>query len=50
MYGRTYMGNERTTFIVDAGGTVAAVLRRVKPTEHDQQVLKALAEVTPPVV
>jgi peroxiredoxin Q/BCP len=50
MYGRSYMGNERTTFIVDAGGSVAAVLRRVKAAEHDQQVLKALAEVTPPVV
>jgi peroxiredoxin Q/BCP len=50
MYGRTYLGNERTTFIVDAGGRVARVLRRVKPAEHDEQVLKALAEVMPPVV
>jgi peroxiredoxin Q/BCP len=50
MYGRTYMGNERTTFIVDAGGNVAAVLRKVKPAEHDEQVLEALGQVTPPVV
>lgn len=50
MYGRTHMGNERTTFIVDAGGRVAAVLRKVKPAEHDERVLKALAELTPPVV
>jgi thioredoxin-dependent peroxiredoxin len=50
MYGRTYMGNERTTFVIDAGGRVAAVLRKVKPAEHDDRVLKALAEVTPPVV
>jgi peroxiredoxin Q/BCP len=49
MYGRTYMGNERTTFIIDAGGVVAAVLRKVKPATHDEQVLKALEEVTPPV-
>jgi peroxiredoxin Q/BCP len=49
MYGRTYMGNERTTFIVDAGGTVAAVLQKVKPATHDEQVLQALEEVTPPV-
>jgi peroxiredoxin Q/BCP len=49
MYGRTYMGNERTTFIVDAGGSVAAVLRKVKPAEHDEQVLKALGQVTPSV-
>lgn len=50
MYGRTYMGNERTTFVLDAGGRVAAVLRKVKPAEHDEQVLKALEDVTPPVV
>jgi thioredoxin-dependent peroxiredoxin len=49
MYGRTYMGNERTTFIVDAAGRVAAVLRKVKPGEHDEQVLKALAALTPEV-
>ena len=49
MYGRTYMGNERTTFVIDAGGEVAAVLRKVKPATHDQQVLEALEESTPPV-
>jgi peroxiredoxin Q/BCP len=49
MYGRTYMGNERTTFVIDAGGNVATVLRKVKPAEHDDLVLKALAEVRPPV-
>jgi peroxiredoxin Q/BCP len=50
MYGRSYMGNERTTFVVDAGGTVAAVLRKVQPATHDEQVLKALEEMTPPVL
>jgi peroxiredoxin Q/BCP len=49
MYGRTYMGNERTTFIIDAGGRVAAVLRQVKPATHDEQVLTTLDELTPPV-
>ncbi len=48
MYGRTYMGNERTTFIVDAGGKVATVLRKVKPAEHDGLVLEALAEIASP--
>jgi thioredoxin-dependent peroxiredoxin len=43
MYGRTYWGNERTTFVVDADGKVADVLRKVKPKEHDDQVLAALA-------
>ena len=43
MYGRTYWGNERTMFIVDSGGKVAEVLRKVKPAEPDTQLLAALA-------
>jgi peroxiredoxin Q/BCP len=45
MYGRTYFGNERTTFVVDGSGRVARVLRRVKPAQHDELVLEALAQV-----
>jgi thioredoxin-dependent peroxiredoxin len=47
MYGRTYMGNERTTFIVGPDGRVADVLRKVKPAEHDALVLKALGNAVP---
>jgi peroxiredoxin Q/BCP len=47
MYGRTYWGNERTTFVIDPDGKVADVLRKVKPAEHDAQVLKALAATGP---
>jgi peroxiredoxin Q/BCP len=43
MYGKTYFGNERTTFVIDADGKVAQVLRKVKPAEHDDLALKALA-------
>jgi peroxiredoxin Q/BCP len=43
-YGREYMGNERTTFVIDPEGTVKEVLRNVKPAEHDDLVLSALAE------
>jgi peroxiredoxin Q/BCP len=43
MYGRTYMGNERTTFVIDADGVITHVFRKVKPAEHDEQVLAALA-------
>ena len=50
MYGRTYMGNERTTFIVDHDGVLAEVLRKVKPAEHDERVLAALGSAQPPVV
>ena len=41
-YGRTYMGIERSTFVIDAGGKVAKVLRRVKPEGHAEKVLEAL--------
>jgi peroxiredoxin Q/BCP len=50
MYGKTYFGNERTTFIVGPDGKVAEVLRKVKPGEHDDRVLAALKEISPPVV
>jgi peroxiredoxin Q/BCP len=43
MYGRKYFGNERTTFVIDSEGIVAEVLRKVKPGEHDERVLAALA-------
>ena len=46
MYGRTYFGNERTTFVIGADGLVARVLRKVKPAEHDRLVLEALDEVS----
>jgi peroxiredoxin Q/BCP len=49
MYGRTYFGNERSTFIIDPGGKVAEVLRKVKPAEHDRLVLEALKRARPPV-
>lgn len=50
MYGKTYFGNERTTFVIDPDGKVAEVLRKVKPAEHDGLVLKVLKDVSPPVV
>ena len=43
MYGRTYMGNERTTFVIGPDGRIKEILRKVKPAEHDQLVLGALA-------
>jgi thioredoxin-dependent peroxiredoxin len=47
MYGKTYFGNERTTFVIDPAGKVAEVLRKVKPAEHDELVLAALTEAGP---
>ena len=47
MYGKSYKGNERTTFIIDADGKIAEVLRKVKPAEHDALVLAALEKASP---
>ena len=43
MYGRKYMGNERSTFVVDTDGRIAQIFRKVKPAEHDELMLGALA-------
>jgi peroxiredoxin Q/BCP len=42
MYGKTYMGIERSTFVIDPDGKVARVMRRVKPDTHVEQLLQAL--------
>ena len=42
MYGRKYMGIERTTFVIGPDGRVVEVLRKVKPARHDELVLGAL--------
>jgi peroxiredoxin Q/BCP len=42
MYGRKYMGNERTTFVISPDGAIKDVFRSVKPAEHDDLVLGSL--------
>jgi peroxiredoxin Q/BCP len=42
MYGRTYMGVERSTFLIDAGGIVRAEWRKVSVPGHADEVKKAL--------
>lgn len=42
MYGKKYMGTERSTFVIDAQGRIAAIFRKVKPSEHADLVLQAL--------
>ena len=43
MYGRTYMGVQRATFIIDADGSVAHVIPKASPKTHDDEVLAVLA-------
>ena len=42
--GKTYWGNERSTFVIDPEGNVAKVMRNVKPDTHTDDVLAALPE------
>jgi thioredoxin-dependent peroxiredoxin len=42
MYGRKFMGVERTTFVIDAQGVVRAVFPRVKVDGHSDAVIRAL--------
>jgi peroxiredoxin Q/BCP len=43
MYGRTYKGVQRATFIIDADGKVAHVIPKASPKTHDDEVLALLA-------
>ncbi|MHB1081038.1 MAG: thioredoxin-dependent thiol peroxidase [Prosthecobacter sp.] len=42
LYGKTYMGTERTTFIIGEDGRITAILEKVKPDEHLEKMLTAL--------
>jgi peroxiredoxin Q/BCP len=44
-YGRTYMGIQRSTFLIDSQGVVRRVWKNVEVDGHDQQVLDALGEL-----
>ncbi|WP_420101552.1 thioredoxin-dependent thiol peroxidase [Bosea sp. (in: a-proteobacteria)] len=41
MYGRTYMGIERATFLIDGEGRIARIWRKVKVEGHAEEVLAA---------
>jgi peroxiredoxin Q/BCP len=41
MYGKKYMGMERSSFLVDSKGKLAKIWRKVKPEAHAAEVLKA---------
>lgn len=45
MYGRKYMGIERSTFLVDAKGIIRAAWRKVSVPGHVDEVKKAIAEL-----
>jgi thioredoxin-dependent peroxiredoxin len=41
MYGRTYMGMERSSFLVGADGVVRKIWRKMKPEAHAAEVMAA---------
>lgn len=45
MYGRTYMGVERTTFLIDPAGRIVRVWPKVKVAGHGDAVLAAIQEL-----
>ena len=42
LYGKKYMGVERSTFVIGPDGKLAAIYRKVKPAEHTADVLAGL--------
>jgi len=46
MYGKKYMGIERSTFLIDANGTIARAWRKVKVDGHAAEVMAAAAAFT----
>jgi len=41
MYGRRYLGMDRSTFLIDAAGRIAKIWRKVSVTGHVQDVMKS---------
>ena len=42
LYGKKYMGTERSTFVIGKDGKISAILEKVKPEAHLESVLAAL--------
>lgn len=47
MYGKKYMGTERSTFVIRPNGTIKSIFRKVKPGEHTETVLNDLSHFEP---
>ena len=47
MYGRTYMGTARVTYIIDENGIISEVIEKVDTKNHASQILKPVAQTIP---
>lgn len=45
MYGRKYMGVERSTFVIDETGKIRKIFRKVKVADHNKEVMEVLKEL-----
>lgn len=45
MYGRKYMGVERSTFVIDKTGKIRKIFRKVKVADHNEEVMEVLKEL-----
>jgi len=45
MYGKTFMGVKRTTFLINESGKIAKIFKRPKTKIHGQEILDAFAEL-----
>jgi peroxiredoxin Q/BCP len=45
MYGKTFWGIERTTFLIGPAGAIERIFHKVNPQTHSEQVLAALADI-----
>ncbi len=45
MYGRKYMGIDRTTFVISPEGKISAIISGLKPDEHAGAVIAALKDL-----
>ncbi|MBK6381677.1 MAG: thioredoxin-dependent thiol peroxidase [Chitinophagaceae bacterium] len=45
MYGRTYMGLHRTTFLIDEKGVIRKIFLKPKSKQHTEEILKAWTEI-----
>lgn len=45
LYGRTYMGLHRTTFLIDEKGVIRKIFLKPKSKQHTEEILKAWAEI-----
>ncbi len=47
MYGKTFMGTERSTFVIGPDGFIRSVFAKVKPDEHVETLLEDLRHFEP---